>query len=293
MDDFDRDQPGRGDDSSSRRRERADRPTRRDEPSRGRPGDRQDSASRDDFQAGERDSRSRSSRSGPREPIDADTGDIRNPRRSEPPRDSERPPRYSDRFKRATELPTEEQDSRSYQSARDPYDRLRTTARRQPRQVEPDPYDDDEYGDEDRSYGARAAGYDRRPERRQSTRAAQAQFRSVGATLANPSPEMRPLLLHGILAAASLIVLSLLIAIRSGSAPAWIPLHLDAEGTPTLFGTKSAVWRLPVFALFATIMALGLGWWLRIREGFAVQFLAVGTLMIHGIVWVGVITLLW
>ena len=35
-------------------------------------------------------------------------------------------------------------------------------------------------------------------------------------------------------------------------------MHLDAEGTPTLYGTTSAIWRLPFFAFLTTVMALGL-----------------------------------
>jgi len=70
-------------------------------------------------------------------------------------------------------------------------------------------------------------------------------------------------------------------------------LHLDAEGTTTLFGTTGSIWRLPFFALLSTVMALGLGWWLRARDAYAIQFLVVSALMIHCLVWVGAINLLW
>lgn len=292
MGDFDRDPPGRGDDPYARRRDQDERRTRGGESRRDQGIDRTSPPRRERPPVSDPATRSR----GNREPSDQEMSGDRPPRRSERSRDDERPARYSDRFRRASAPPDEELDPRSYQSTRDPYDRLRTTARRQPRQVEPESYDDDRYfnyDEDDLDYESRGPAPRRRSNRGQAARVAQNQFRSVGASLANPSPEMRPILLGGILASASLIFLALVIAIRSGSAPVWIPLHLDAEGAPTVFGSKSTVWRLPVFALFTTIMALGLGWWLRIRERFAVQFLAVGALMVHGIVWVGVIRLLW
>ena len=71
------------------------------------------------------------------------------------------------------------------------------------------------------------------------------------------------------------------------------PASPDAEGSATSFGTKGALWRLPFFAFASTIMAFGLGWWLRARESYAVQYLTVGALMIHCLVWVGLINLLW
>jgi hypothetical protein len=100
-------------------------------------------------------------------------------------------------------------------------------------------------------------------------------------------------MMGGLAATASLILLSILVLVRSGSMPDLIPLHLNAEGATTLFGTKGSVWRLPFFALLTTIMAFGLGWWLRTRDAFAVQYLVVGALMVHLLIWVGAINLLW
>jgi len=115
----------------------------------------------------------------------------------------------------------------------------------------------------------------------------------VSAVFANPSPELRPIMMGGIAALASLVLMSIMILVRSGSVTDYIPLHLDAEGTTTLFGTTGSIWRLPFFALLSTVMALGLGWWLRARDAYAVQFLVVSALMIHCLVWVGAINLLW
>ena len=115
----------------------------------------------------------------------------------------------------------------------------------------------------------------------------------AGLALAHPAAEVRPLVIGGAAALGSLVMLSVLILLRSGSAGVWLPMHLDAEGTVTEYGSTSAIWRLPFFALMSTIMALGLGWWLRARESFAAQYLVVGALMVHAIIWVGTITLLW
>ena len=70
-------------------------------------------------------------------------------------------------------------------------------------------------------------------------------------------------------------------------------MHLDAEGVANEFGTSATIWRLPFFAFMSTVAALGLGWWLRSREAFATQYLIVGALLIHGLIWVGTINLLW
>jgi hypothetical protein len=121
----------------------------------------------------------------------------------------------------------------------------------------------------------------------------QQRFREMSAIFANPSPELRPIVMGGVVALASLVLMSIMILIRSGSITDYIPLHVDAEGTTTMFGTKGSIWRLPFFALLSTVMALGLGWWLRTRDAYAVQFLVVGALMVHCLIWVGAINLLW
>jgi hypothetical protein len=99
--------------------------------------------------------------------------------------------------------------------------------------------------------------------------------------------------LGALISLASLIILSVLLLLRGGDLPAFYPTRLNAEGDATVFGTPATAWRLPVFALFSTILALGLGWWLREREPFASQFLAIGALLIHVLIWVSAITILW
>ncbi len=111
--------------------------------------------------------------------------------------------------------------------------------------------------------------------------------------MANPAPELRPIVVGALISLGSIGLLSILLLIQGGDLSAWFPMRWDAEGEATVFGKPATAWRLPVFALFSTIIALGLGWWLREREPFAAQFLAVGVLLIHGLIWVSAITLLW
>lgn len=282
MDDFDRDSPRRSTDPYPRRRQ-----------------DREDPVSRDTIRRrpapGEEFDETRPRTDRQRQPEDRE-GRVR--RRESPPVDDRQAPRerYSDRFRRQAAYRDEEPDDRSYRSTRDPYDRLRRVSNRPTRRVEADfdpdaefeQYDEDEL---DRAAPRQRSG--RRSSRTQVRRFDQQRMRNVGALISNPAPEMRPLVLGAIAAGASLLLLSLLILVKSGSLGTWIPLHLDAEGTATAYGSKGALWRLPFFALFTTIMAFGLGWWLRARESYAVQYLTVGALMVHSLIWVGVVTLLW
>jgi hypothetical protein len=285
VDDFDRDAPRRSTDSYRRRRSERDDPAppdtirRRPAPS-----------------EGLNDARPQSDRQ--RRPEDRPEREGRIRRRETAPIDERAAPRerYSDRFRRQSAYTDEEPNDRSYRSARDPYDRLRRVGNRPARRVETELDQDaelDQYAEEEFALPVSRQRGGRRPARTQSPRFDQQRIRDVGALISNPAPEMRPLVLGAIASIASLLLLSVLILVRSSSIGTWIPLHLDAEGAVTAYGSKAAIWRLPFFALFATIMAFGLGWWLRARESYAVQYLAVGALMVHLLIWVGVVNLLW
>lgn len=228
------------------------------------------------------------------EPSDADTRRSRQAR--VPDERTTRPERYSDRFRRQRPPVDDELDDRSYRSSRDPYDRLRRIGTRPPRRVEVDAEDEidgQHYRDDDLDFVPAGGRLGRRPTRQRAPRVDQQRLREMSAVFANPAPEYRPLVMGGVVAVASLALLSILVLVRSGSAGDWIPLHLNAEGTPTGYGTTSTLWRLPFFALLSTVMAFGLGWWLRAREAYAVQYLVVGALLIHCLIWVGAINLLW
>jgi hypothetical protein len=285
MDDFDRERPDRSGDPYGRRRE-----TRQDSA----PGDpirrRPDYSDEPEFEPRRRPSRE----SRRAQPEDTERRPTRSTRSGD---DREaRPERYSDRFRRQRRAVEDEPDDRSFRSSRDPYDRLRRVGNRPPRRadvVADEEFDVDEYGLDEQDLDPGLGRARRRTTRQHAPRIDQQRFRDVGAVFANPAPELRPLVLGGLVAVGSLILLSILVLIRSGSTGDWIPLHLNAEGTPTGFGTKGALWRFPFFAFLTTVMAFGLGWWLRTREAYAVQYLVVGTLLIHCLIWVGAINLLW
>jgi hypothetical protein len=238
------------------------------------------------------------SRPGTDRPRRAPEGEEPEVRRRRPvPEDEpvERRERYADRFRRQPVYRDVEPDDRSLRSTRDPYDRLRRVGNRAPRRVEVDFEGETEYSEyeDDLEVAPRPRRTARRPSREQAPRFDQQRIRDVGSLIANPAPEVRPLVLGGLAALGSLVLLTILILVRSGSAGDWVPLHLDAEGTPTSYGSQGALWRLPFFALFTTLMTFGLGWWLRARESYAVQFLIVGALIVHSLIRVGAINLLW
>ena len=284
MDDFDRDRPNRSGEPYGRRRERRPETDDRDAIRR-----------RPDF-GDEPESAPRRRQSRDRRPVDGEEPEYR-PRRTSQTRDEERVPRerYSDRFRRQRPYREEEVDDRSYRAARDPYDRLRRVGNRPARRVETDVEADFDYEQYDDEFELEPASgrTRRRTTRQQPPRIDQQRLREMGSVLTHPAPELRPLVLGGALAVASLLLLAILVLVRSGSLDAYIPLYLDAEGTPTTYGEKSAIWRLPFFALVATLMMFGLGWWLRVREAYAVQYLVVGALLVHLLIWVGIINLLW
>lgn len=228
----------------------------------------------------------------PREPRSSRSSDAPARRSSQSAPNDE----YVERVRRGSSRYEDDYDAAP--SSRDPYDRLRRSSPTRPsRRAEPE-YDADDYLDED------FEEFDGRPERRRNRQragagtmaaaaAGTATMRRMGSKLANPAADQRAVVMGALSLVASLVLMLIVIAIRYGSAPDWLPVDLDAEGSVVMLGTKSVIWRLPVFALFSSVMALGLGWWLRMREPFAAEFLAISALMINGIIWVGIITLLW
>lgn len=285
MGDFDRNRPNRSENPYRRQRDvRDELPS--DEPIRRRPeyGDDVDMAPRRHRERGFRDV-------GPREVDDASQTPLPT-RRERTPREE----RYADRFRRQRQPNEDEPDVRSYRASRDPYDRLRRVGNRSPRPVDLSVEDEagfEQYEDEDLNLDLPGRRSVRRPVRQRAPRLDQQRFREMGAVFTHATPEYRPLMMGGLASVVSLVLLAILILVRTDAAGDWIPLHLNAEGTPTGFGSTGTLWRLPFFALLTTITTFGLGWWLRAREAYAVQYLVVGALMVHCLIWVGAINLLW
>ena len=80
---------------------------------------------------------------------------------------------------------------------------------------------------------------------------------------------------------------------RLDSLPDWIPIHLNAEGDPDLWGTSSTLWRIPLMAFVLTIMSLFVAWYLWRRDQFAARFTLLSTLLIHALSWIALVNFVW
>lgn len=83
------------------------------------------------------------------------------------------------------------------------------------------------------------------------------------------------------------------VAGRIGSLPDWIPIHLNAEGEPDLWGTASTLWRLPLMVLMLSIMSGVVAFYLWKRDLFAARFTLASTILIHVLGWIALVNLVW
>jgi hypothetical protein len=216
-------------------------------------------------------------------------------------------PQLGDAFKRTT-LRDDDIDDRSPDSTRDPYDRLRRVPARPQKPVDFGNEHDTEqgyFGDDDERYapyppvprdepnrGRRRVSTT--PERR-STVSTIRQHRGeqLGGLVAGVSPHVRDL--AGIVGVnlASLFLMVLLVAFRLGSLAPWIPIHLNAEGTPDLWGSRTTLWRIPLMAGMITVMAAALGWFMAKRDPFASRFVLLAAMLVQTLCWIGLLHLLW
>ena len=88
--------------------------------------------------------------------------------------------------------------------------------------------------------------------------------------------------------AASLLLMTLLLAIRLGALPSPMVLQLDAAGNPDLWGPPSVLWRLPVMSLFITVMFLVVAWFLHPIDRFAARFTLGAAFVAQLIAWAAV-----
>jgi hypothetical protein len=214
-----------------------------------------------------------------------------------------------DAFRRPSRRQELEPDDRSPSSTRDPYDRLRRVASRPPRSVEVDEVTEFEEYDEAIIGGYDAEEYDalppvpREPRSRRRTIAAPAERRpsvprtpatqQIGGLIAAAAPQTRLIVGVGGFALLSLVFMAATVAGRKSSLPDWIPIHLNAEGEPDLWGTAATLWRIPLMAAMLTIMSAAVGWYLWKRDPFASRFMLASTVLIHALCWVALINLVW
>lgn len=214
-------------------------------------------------------------------------------------------PTLGDAFRRSERRSDATPDARSPSSTRDPYDRLRGVASRPARPIDVDldpefdePYErsfiDEEF--EDRPAPARETSRRRSPAQQQERRPATPRTpatQQIGGLIAAAAPHTR--LFAGIagFALLSLILMIATLAGRMSSIPDWLPIHLNAEGQPDLWGSSSTLWRIPLMGGMLTLMSVGVAWYLWKRDPFAARFMFSSTVLVHALCWIALINLVW
>ena len=89
--------------------------------------------------------------------------------------------------------------------------------------------------------------------------------------------------------AASVLAMTLLLAVRMGSIASPVVIRLDAAGKPDLWGPPSVLWRLPAMALFITIIFLVIAWFLHPIDRFAARFALAAAFVAQLVAWAAVI----
>jgi hypothetical protein len=75
--------------------------------------------------------------------------------------------------------------------------------------------------------------------------------------------------------------------------PGWFPLHIDASGETTRWGSESALWRLPFGLAMLTLMNVAAAFLLGLRDH-RVAWLFIGSLpLIHILGWIALILIAW
>lgn len=187
----------------------------------------------------------------------------------------------------------------------EPYDRLRRVASMPSRQIEFDTPDDDREGYEDdfdrHAPAPRERDKSRRPGKRRAPAASvrsngttrQPAGQQIGGMISSAAPQMRFIAAVAGIGLISLVFMAATVAGRMGSLPDWIPIHLNAEGTPDKWGTSSTLWRIPVMVVFVSLMSAAVAWAVGKRDAFAVRFALGSTLLIHALCWIALVNLAW
>jgi hypothetical protein len=205
-------------------------------------------------------------------------------------------------------LSDDEFDDRSSAAAKDPYERLRRVAANPRRAVE---FDDEDRPDGplidagDETYGRlppvprdETGRGRRRPtnvpaDRRQTAVPRSNRGEQLETLLATVSPQVRELVPLAALCLGSLVLLVVVTALRMGSVAPWLPIHLNAEGAPDLWGSRSSLWQIPLMAGMVTIMAGALAWYMSRRDPFIAKFAFLSALLIQALCWISLAHLLW
>lgn len=113
---------------------------------------------------------------------------------------------------------------------------------------------------------------------------------AIAAAFANQDPR---LLLTAAGAILSLAAMAVVTMTRIDSLPGWFPLHIDASGVATKWGTDSTLWRLPFGLAMITLMNIATAVVLGIREQ-RFAWILIGSLpLVHVIAWIALILIGW
>ncbi len=114
-------------------------------------------------------------------------------------------------------------------------------------------------------------------------------------SIAVPKPALDDGLALGLvgLALLGIVLMIATIAAGAGDLPEWLPLHLDAAGNPSQWGTTDVLWRIPFASMMALLMSIGIAAVLWKRDRFAARFTIAGTLVVQLLAWVALIDQIW
>jgi hypothetical protein len=94
-------------------------------------------------------------------------------------------------------------------------------------------------------------------------------------------------------AALGLVVMWAVVGLRVGALGATLELRLDAEGSPSLWGSPETLWRLPLLATVATLMNVLVAWRAAGADRFASRFMLAAALLVQVLAWLALIGLAW
>jgi hypothetical protein len=90
----------------------------------------------------------------------------------------------------------------------------------------------------------------------------------------------------------SLLAMVAVTALRTDSV-GWFPLHINAAGEATKWGSESALWRLPFTVGIITVMNLLVGFVLGLRDRKLTWLMVVSLPALHVLGWIALILIAW
>jgi hypothetical protein len=208
-------------------------------------------------------------------------------------------PQLGDAFRPSARSRPMEEIDHSPAATRDPYDRLRRVASKPQRPIS---YDDELVFDEFSEPGYGTPSYEEaprvRPRRKPTAPPQERTYRppateQIGGMIAAAAPQTRFMAAIGGFSLISLVFMAATVAGRKSSLPDWMPIHLNAEGNPDLWGSPSTLWRIPLMVVMLSIMSGVVAWFVGKSDPFAARFTVGSLILIHALSWIALIGLAW